>query len=157
MEILSGHRDSIDIGYQSSLSLPAANQDAPSHFQQLWQKMRPKEMHIGSTLVGPHRDDLEYPFEGKTGKSFSSEGQKRSCISSLRFAQWEQMAGALGYAPILGIDDFGIQLDKDRLSQLKTHLSKFKQVFLTSPVQMQEHFTENLPVRALTVKNGAVG
>jgi len=157
METLSGHRDSIDISYHSSLSLPqAVNQDATLHFQQLWQKMRGKEMHVGSTLIGPHRDDLTIHLTDKPAKVFSSEGQKRSCISSLRFAEWEQMSGVLGYAPILGIDDFGIQLDKGRLGQLKNHLPKFKQVFLTSPIQMQEHFSGNLPIRALTIKNGSV-
>lgn len=156
MEILSRNQDALDIGYQSSLSQPSGDSNTVSHFQQIWQKMRPKEMHIGTTLAGPHRDDLNIHLAGKSAKIFSSEGQKRSCVSSLRFAEWEQMSGTLGYAPILGIDDFGIQLDEERRAQLKNHLSKFKQVFLTSPTQLQDRFAENPPLRILTIENGKI-
>jgi DNA replication and repair protein RecF len=147
MEILSRGQETIDVVYQPSIS---------QHFQQHWQKTRLKEMHLGATLAGPHRDDLSIHLAQKLAKTFSSEGQKRSCISSLRFAQWEQMSTALGYPPVLGIDDFGIQLDKQRRLQLKTHLSQFKQVFLTTPVQLHEHFAENLPHRVLTIQAGAI-
>jgi DNA replication and repair protein RecF len=156
MEILSRKQDSIDISYHSSLSLPSDNHDVVLHFQQFWQKMRPKEMHIGATLVGPHRDDLAIHLAEKSAKVFSSEGQKRSCISSLRFAEWEQMSETLGDPPILGIDDFGIQLDKERRMQLKSHLSRFSQVFLTSPVQLQDHFSEGIPVQILTIEKGTI-
>jgi DNA replication and repair protein RecF len=154
MGILSRQQDALEIGYQSSLSQPSENGDAVLHFLQTWQKMRPKEMHVGTTLVGPHRDDMSIHLAEKSAKIFSSEGQKRSCISSLRFAEWEQMAKMLGDAPLLGIDDFGIQLDQERRTQLKNHLSTFKQVFLTSPTQLQDRFAENL--RILTIENGKV-
>jgi DNA replication and repair protein RecF len=155
MGILSQKKDSIEVGYQSSLPPLPLHCDAVEHFQQVWQKMRPKEMHIGATLVGPHRDDLSIHLSEKSAKVFSSEGQKRSCISSLRFAEWEQMSEILGYPPILGIDDFGIQLDQGRRMQLKGHLSQFSQVFLTSPVQLQPHFV-GVPHQILTIEGGAV-
>src|SRR5262249_20700498 len=103
-----------------------------------------------------HRDDLSIHLAAKPAKTFSSEGQKRSCISSLRFAQWEQMSRTLGYRPILGIDDFGIQLDKQRRMQLKDHLNQFQQVFLTSPVQLHERFADHLPHQLLTVEAGTI-
>jgi DNA replication and repair protein RecF len=156
MGILSRNQDTIDIHYHSSLSLPPGHRDAAAHFQQIWKKMRSKEMHLGATLVGPHRDDLAIHMMDKPAKVFSSEGQKRSCISSMRFAEWEQMADTLGFAPLLGIDDFGIQLDIERRSQMKSHLSKFSQVFLTSPVQLQDRFVENLPLHIFTIEQGKV-
>lgn len=133
MEILSRGRDAIDLAYHSSLSLPKGGKDWASHFQSIWEKNRAKEMLIGSTQMGPHRDDVHIELANKPAKSFSSEGQKRSCISSLRFAEWERMAAALDHPPLLGIDDFGIQLDKERQLQLQSHLPQFHQVFLTSP------------------------
>ena len=150
MKILSNHQDSIKIHYQSSLS-PIENDDSTAHFQKMWQKSRAREMHMGLTMIGPHRDDLLFDLAEKSAKIFSSEGQKRSCISALRFAQWEQMAESLGYLPILGIDDFGIQLDKTRQLQLNNHLSKFKQVFLTSPFSLQ-----NSDAHILTIEKGTI-
>jgi DNA replication and repair protein RecF len=156
MEILSRKQDSLEIDYQSSLSQPRDNCDAMTHFQNIWHKTRSKEMHVGATLVGPHRDDLNIHLADKSAKIFSSEGQKRCCISSLRFAEWEQMSKMLGYAPLLGIDDFGIQLDDERQIQLKNHLTQFKQVFLTSPVPLQDRFAEDLSLRVLAIEKGAV-
>ncbi len=149
MQILSRNQDAIDIHYHSSLSSP----ESCEHFQQIWHKMRPKEMQIGATLQGPHRDDLLIQLEKKPAKTFSSEGQKRSCICALRFAQWQQMAEAVDQPPLLGIDDFGIQLDPERQSQLKGHLPQFKQVFLTSPQSLHNDWAS---VHVLTVEKGII-
>ena len=102
--------------------------------QKGFEKMRSKEKELGNTLVGPHRDDLSIHLSHKSAKHFSSEGQKRGCISAIRFAEWEYMAATLENKPLLGIDDFGIQLDEHRQMQLKRHLSNFGQVFLTTPL-----------------------
>jgi DNA replication and repair protein RecF len=156
MGILSRGLDSIDVQYQPSLSLPQKSVDLAAHFQKIWERNRPREMMLGSTQMGPHRDDLLIHLADKPAKVFSSEGQKRSCTSSLRFAQWEQMAEVLGHPPLLGIDDFGIQLDKERQMQLKSHLPKFNQVFLTSPLAMDKDFVEGTPLHVLTIEKGVV-
>lgn len=156
MEVLSRGQETIDVVYQSSLSLPSDCSRIAQHFQHSWQKIRQREMYLGATSIGPHRDDLTIHLAEKPAKIFSSEGQKRSCISALRFAQWEQMFKTLGYPPILGIDDFGIQLDKQRRVQLKNHLNQFKQVFLTSPVHLHERFADHLPHQILTVETGTI-
>lgn len=125
MHILSHDQDTLQIQYKPSLEKP---------LQKAWEEMRPKEFVMGSTLIGPHRDDLVICVMDKAAKVFSSEGQKRSCINALRFAQWEHMKNRLYAPPLLGIDDFGIQLDQTRQNQLKGHLTQFNQVFLTSPI-----------------------
>lgn len=149
MGILSRDLDAMSIHYQPSLNEVEGDQN-------IWRKHRAREMLLGSTQLGPHRDDLRVDLAGKPAKVFSSEGQKRSCISSLRFAEWEQMAGVLGHPPILGIDDFGIQLDKERQMQLKTHLLKFNQVFLTSPVAMEGDFKQGPAPHILTIAQGMI-
>jgi DNA replication and repair protein RecF len=98
-----------------------------------WQNTRHKEMQYGTTTTGPHRDDVSILHCGKEARHFSSEGQKRSCIASLRFAQWEHMKKWIEAPPLLAIDDFGIQLDAERHNQLKEQIAHFGQVFLTSP------------------------
>jgi DNA replication and repair protein RecF len=144
------------LDYHSSLPIPKSGKDPVSHFQSIWEKTRSKEMLFGSTQMGPHRDDLLIHLANKPAKTFSSEGQKRSCISSLRFAQWQQMADALGHPPLLGIDDFGIQLDKERQMQLQTHLPQFNQVFLTSPYAFESNFWEGTSPRIFTVEKGVI-
>jgi DNA replication and repair protein RecF len=153
VEILSRGLDAVEIHYQPSLAFASKEGDLTPHFQKVWQKNRSKEMLLGLTQTGPHRDDLAIQSAGKSAKGFSSEGQKRSYVSALRFAEWEQMAGILETPPLLGIDDFGIQLDQERQMQLKTHLLKFNQVFLTSPAALEKDFTAP---RILTIAGGTV-
>jgi DNA replication and repair protein RecF len=133
MNHLSDQKDSLKIKYSSSIPFDENHPDLPLLFANAWKKSRPKEMQMGTTLLGPHRDDLLIFLSEKEAKTFSSEGQKRSTISSLRFAEWERMRESIALPPLLGIDDFAIQLDSHRQSQLEHHLSRFSQVFLTSP------------------------
>jgi len=120
-----------------------------------WQNMRHKDIKYGTTLTGPHRDDLSILLCGKEAKHFSSEGQKRSCIASLRFAQWEHMKKRTHSSPLLAIDDFGIQLDAERQNQLKEHIAHFGQVFLTSPYPISP-LSEAIPFQAFQVQQGHV-
>ncbi|HEY2810633.1 MAG TPA: DNA replication/repair protein RecF [Rhabdochlamydiaceae bacterium] len=145
MKLFSYEREEIGLAYSSSI----ANAD---NLMAYWQKMRAKEMQYGATLAGPHRDDLTIKLCGKEAKLFFSEGQKRSCIASLRFAQWEQMKQFLGSAPLLAIDDFGIQLDAERQRHLQEHLSRFSQVFLTFPHLLDQNF----PFHAFHVQEGSI-
>jgi recombinational DNA repair ATPase RecF len=66
------------------------------------------------------------------------------------------MAETLGYPPMLGIDDFGIQLDKERQLQLKNHLPKFNQVFLTSPTELDGDLFGETPLSLFLVNKGGV-
>jgi DNA replication and repair protein RecF len=95
---------------------------------------RSKDFLLGSTLVGPHRDDLDILINGKSARSFASQGQLRSAIAALRLAEWRQLHELHGTPPLFCIDDFGVHLDAQRRELLLSKLSSFGQVFLTSPM-----------------------
>ena len=42
-------------------------------------RMRAREMAVGYTLLGPHRDDVQILLDGKEARLFASEGQQRAC------------------------------------------------------------------------------
>ncbi|MBS0653909.1 MAG: DNA replication/repair protein RecF [Verrucomicrobia bacterium] len=153
MDHLSHRKDSLTAKYDCSFSLrDLQGNDLVEYLQAQWKKSRSKEMHLGSTLLGPHRDDLSIAISEKDAKNFSSEGQKRCGSSALRFAQWEQFYALIGAKPLLGIDDFGIQLDPERQKLLQQKLPDFGQVFLTTPVLLQID-----TAHALGVQNGQLG
>jgi DNA replication and repair protein RecF len=153
IELLSKGADPLTLHYHSNPSSLHEEQNKALVLQQAFKEMRPKETLIGNTLVGPHRDDLLIQLGKKLAKAFSSEGQKRSCLSALRFAEWEHMAQLLDDKPLLGIDDFGIQLDPERHEQLQSHLAHFGQVFLTSPLFVQEGLEA---CHTFTIKKGEI-
>lgn len=156
VDILSETQDEVQLHYHTSPSGLIDEPEIATSLQKGFEKMRPKEKEIGNTLIGPHRDDLCIQLSHKSAKSFSSEGQKRGCISALRFAQWEQMSSLLEHKPLLGIDDFGIQLDAGRQAQLKHHLSSFKQVFLTSPTFIQQDLGAIDSYKILQIEKGSL-
>ncbi len=130
---LKGHLEALapdpfDLRYEPSISLKKKDL-----IEALYEKQRPKELIVGTTLTGPHRDDLHITYGGQEAKTFASEGQKRTCIAALKMAEWDELAEQTNSKPLLSIDDFGVHLDPNRTALLQEKLVAFGQVILTSP------------------------
>ncbi len=97
---------------------------------------RSRERIYRSTLIGPHRDDLQLLQNEKSAAQFGSEGQKRTLAIALKMAQAEFLAGLHGSPPILLIDDVMGELDLKRRSgflPLLEHARRTNgQVFMTA-------------------------
>ncbi len=95
-------------------------------------KNRAREMSLGYTLMGPHKDDLLLTIGGEDVRSFASEGQQRSCAMTLHFAEWRHLNQIGEETPLMMIDDVGMGLDMKRRQYLLEQLSLLGQVFLTT-------------------------
>ena len=97
---------------------------------------RERERRFRSTLLGPHRDDLQFLLNEKSAAQFGSEGQKRTLAIALKMAQAEYLTGLHGSAPVLLIDDVMGELDAKRRSGLLPLLERARetsgQVFMTA-------------------------
>ena len=96
---------------------------------------RSRERVYRSTLVGPHRDELQLWLADRPAAQFASEGQKRTLAIALKMAQAEYFCGLHGSPPILLIDDVMGELDAQRRSGFiplleRTHQAR-GQVFMT--------------------------
>ena len=67
--------------------------------------MRYKEKDLGSTLHGPHRDDLSFIIQSKQAKIFGSEGQKKTLITALRLAEWQRLSEKTNSLAFMGLED----------------------------------------------------
>ncbi|MGB7978913.1 MAG: DNA replication/repair protein RecF [Chlamydiales bacterium] len=103
-----------------------------NYLQQL-QKNRNREMELGVTLTGPHRDDLSILIDGKQARLFASEGQKKTAIAALRLAEWERLSQRIETLPLMSFDDLGPHLDDTRQKWLRNSLDALGQVFITTP------------------------
>jgi DNA replication and repair protein RecF len=94
-----------------------------------------EEMRRGTTLFGPHRDDLAlYINPGQEAKLYASQGQHKTLIVAMKLAEFEFLREASGETPILLLDDVFSELDDERAAQL-LHLAasgKLGQTFITS-------------------------
>ena len=97
---------------------------------------RGRERTYRSTLIGPHRDELQLLLNDRSAAQFASEGQKRTLAIALKMAQAEYLSGIHGSPPILLIDDVMGELDAKRRSGFLPLLDRARQasgqVFMTA-------------------------
>jgi DNA replication and repair protein RecF len=120
---------------------------------------RNREKAYRFTIVGPHRDEIEFLLNEKSAAQFGSEGQKRTLAIALKMAQAEYLTNLYGAPPVLLIDDIMGELDIKRRSGLlplleRAHLSR-GQVFMTAT---EQNWPEELgrDVNKWTVREGTV-
>jgi DNA replication and repair protein RecF len=112
--------------------LPSVKQDFMVELAQ----SRARERVLRSTLIGPHRDELQLLLNDRPVAQFGSEGQKRTLAIALKMAQTEFLAALHGSPPILLIDDVMGELDARRRAGFLPLLEQARkargQVFMTA-------------------------
>ena len=91
---------------------------------------RSEDLRSGSTGIGPHRDDLEISINGRSVRSFGSQGQQRSSVLALKLAESRCIGDILGERPVILLDDVMSELDQNRREYLLNHLIG-SQIFIT--------------------------
>lgn len=97
-----------------------------------YQKNHRRELKFGSTLYGPHRDDLEFYLDVKNLKEFGSQGQQRIAVLSTKLAEIEVFKKYKGQNPILLLDDVFSELDDIKKNNLVKYLNQNIQVIITT-------------------------
>ncbi len=87
-----------------------------------------RDIELGYTSVGPHRDDIYFGLNGKDARNFASQGQQRSIVLALKFAELEIFEKELGEEPILVLDDVFSELDTTRQRRLYEKMSKYQTI-----------------------------
>ena len=122
-------------------------------------QMQARERTYRSTLVGPHRDEVQLFLKERPAAQFGSEGQKRTLAIALKMAQAEYLTGLHGAPPVLLIDDVMGELDLKRRSGLIPLLQRAHQargqVFMTAT---EENWPEELgrDAQRWSVKGGTL-
>ncbi|MFD2627332.1 DNA replication/repair protein RecF [Oceanobacillus kapialis] len=121
-----------------------------------FQQIQEKEIERGTSLVGPHRDDLLFYVNGKDVQTFGSQGQQRTTALSVKLAEIELIYNEVGEYPILLLDDVLSELDDYRQSHLLHTIQGKVQTFVsTTSVDGINHETLN-KAELFRVRNGVV-
>ena len=88
-----------------------------------------KDMELGYTSVGPHRDDVKFELNHQDARMFSSQGQARSIVLALKLAEMKIMEQELGEKPIMIFDDVFSELDGSRQKKLYSCLEDAQAIF----------------------------
>jgi DNA replication and repair protein RecF len=114
-----GERQTMQMKYAASGGAcsedDAVSADAQTEgYRRAYQQQRTQELRRGITLVGPHRDDLPLLLGGRDLRTFGSAGQQRSAAIALRLLELSTLREAVGYPPLLLLDDPFAELDLRR-------------------------------------------
>lgn len=116
-----------------------------------------EERRAGTTVVGPHRDDIEFLLNGKVLKHHASQGQQRSFVLALKMAEIEYIQRRHGDPPVLLLDDMTSELDQKRNRNLMEFLrNKEMQVFITTTTLQNILLDEGEHCQAMRVDAGKV-
>lgn len=89
-----------------------------------------KDLKLGFTTVGPHRDDLKILINDIDIRIYGSQGQQRTVALSLKLAELEIIKQEVGEMPVLLLDDVLSELDVNRRNRLLKFCTK-TQTFIT--------------------------
>ncbi|MCK4691451.1 MAG: DNA replication/repair protein RecF [Desulfuromonadales bacterium] len=125
------------------------------HLREEFSRKNNRERILGYTLVGPHKDDLQFYINNKPADTFASQGQKRSLIISFKTAQILDYKNIQGHYPVLILDDMTSELDRNRKNiLLENLLNNSGQVFITSTDSKEINCSEQTKV--FRINNGEI-
>ncbi len=145
-EAISGSTEALQVRYQPNVMALAdtadtaestlSTADDPSEIQQAFlekiQSRAVAESHQRTSLVGPHRDDIDFVINETPARQYGSQGQQRTLVLSLKLAELELIEAVIGEPPLLLLDDVLAELDMKRQNQLLETIQDRFQTLITT-------------------------
>lgn len=122
---ISRSADNVTFDYVSQLN--------DSDFEQMMLSNRQRDVAVGHTTTGIHRDELEMLLDGYPIKKVGSQGQNKTYFVSLKMAQFHYLLKTGNTTPILLLDDIFDRLDSKRVEEIVKLVSEpeFGQIFMS--------------------------
>ena len=95
-------------------------------------KNRKKEINIGMTDFGIHRDDYEFIHNDNNAKEYSSQGLQKLIVLAMKLSEVQIFINEYEIYPILLLDDLFSELDEKNRNNIFKSLDKSTQVFITT-------------------------
>lgn len=130
---ISGQQEELTLTYQPHVAI---EQDDPAVVQAAFlskiQERAIAEQHQGTTLVGPHRDEVEFTINRTSARQYGSQGQQRTLVLALKLAELKLIEDVIGEPPLLLLDDVLAELDLHRQNQLLETIQDRFQTLITT-------------------------
>ncbi len=151
-KVISGSAEAPALRYISQL------QDR--ELREAYIRTRQRDLILGWTSQGPHKDDLDMRLGDYPLKQVGSQGQQRTFVLALKLAQALYLADSTGEAPILLLDDIFDRLDSERVERIVAMVQgeQFGQIFITDTDR--QHLTDIIQpgpdAKIFHVENGQI-
>jgi DNA replication and repair protein RecF len=156
-QAISGQTEVLTLQYRPNVPLVS---DQPPEiegaFLEKIQQRAIAEQQQHTSLVGPHRDDIEFTINDTPARQYGSQGQQRTLVLALKLAELKLIESVVGEPPLLLLDDVLAELDLNRQNQLLEAIQdRFQTVITTTHLgSFEAQWLKASQV--LTVKAGAL-
>ncbi|MGF1589352.1 MAG: DNA replication/repair protein RecF [Pleurocapsa sp.] len=138
---ISGETELLEINYLPSVQW---TEDDPVQVQQAFlakiKERRTIEQYQGKTLVGTHRDEIEFTINQTPARYYGSQGQQRTLVLALKLAELKLIEEVVGEPPLLLLDDVLAELDPNRQKQLLEVIGdRFQTIITTTHIDTFNH------------------
>lgn len=127
---ISNGKENIDLVYSSFCEFETDIEKIEKQLEKKLFEHRKIDIKAGTTLCGPHRDDIKILINDVDVRSFGSQGQQRSCVLALKLAEARLLKEMTNIEPIALLDDVMSELDEKRQDYILNHIKNL-QVFIT--------------------------
>ncbi len=115
---------------------------------------RGKDLRLGFTTIGPHRDDIKFMLNDMDARTFGSQGQQRTIALSLKLAETETFKKRFNEYPILILDDVLSELDKTRQRRLVKNVEHMQTVFTATNIDRTVF--KDRKIKKFTINGGRI-
>lgn len=144
---LSGNTEIITIKYDKNIEC--------DNFEKKLSQQREKDIFMGSTSLGPHRDDISFYIKDIDIRKFGSQGQQRTSALSLKLSEIELVKRRIKEEPILLLDDVLSELDRKRQNHLLNSIVNTQTIITCTG--LEEFVTNRFNIdRTYEVINGSI-
>lgn len=129
----TGDARRFEMRYLPNLPLPVPTLEGIAEVLTLrFRELGAMEVLRKTTLVGPHRDELEFLLDGRSLAAYGSQGEQRTAVLALKVAEYTVMHERSGEAPLLLLDDVLSELDGERAEAFLAGVAGYEQAFITA-------------------------
>lgn len=111
---ISGGREEMILTYEPNVTEDLLEQELI--------RVQEKDLKLGQTTVGPHRDDMSFTIHGVDIRKFGSQGQQRTSALALKLSEIELVKKVIKDTPVLLLDDVLSELDSNRQNYLLNNI-----------------------------------
>lgn len=111
------------------------------------------DITMGSTSVGPHKDDISFEINNVDIRKYGSQGQQRTAALSLKLSEIEYIKSNGEDTPILLLDDVLSELDEQRQKHLFNHIKDIQTIITCTGIE--DFINANVEIENMIyIKNG---
>ncbi|HLF19972.1 MAG TPA: DNA replication/repair protein RecF [Bacteroidota bacterium] len=130
---VTGGAERPSIAYQSALQMDSGKTlEIERLFRVRLASSAHEEQRTASTVVGPHRDDIQLKVNDMDARQFASQGQHKTFLVALKIAEFQYMKDVCSETPVFLLDDVFSELDESRSQRLIDMTQSLGQTFITT-------------------------